>query len=146
MRNLISSFSSHSSFSTPSHEENSSSLMDRKKRCEGLDLLVKAAIHVTGEFFLCIPFVQRRVIRRRKRALRFDNFSRNETSKNVEEEGKKMKKKKEGGEMKLILSPMKRKRVKGLPSKYNDSVLQSWKRRTNRRKPKSSRINALSDE
>ncbi|KAF5181174.1 hypothetical protein FRX31_029239 [Thalictrum thalictroides] len=132
-------FSSYSSISThafvssnnnlSTSQSNSLSLIDNKTRCEGLDLLVKAAIHVTGEFFSCIPFVQRKVIRRRKRSSRFNSYSGDEfIKKEVEKKTKKER------AIELISSPKKRKRVMGLPSKYSDSVLQSWKRKTRLRK------------
>ncbi|KAK9137696.1 hypothetical protein Sjap_008290 [Stephania japonica] len=45
----------------------------RDTRCDGLDLLVKAVLHLSGSV-LCVPFTQKRVIRRRKRAFRFPKF------------------------------------------------------------------------
>ncbi|KAI3887253.1 hypothetical protein MKX03_023463 [Papaver bracteatum] len=162
MRNLGSSSPSSSSSdcsssvstlytnSMVSFSSNCSSSIDYETRCEGLDLLVKAVVHVAG-CFLVVPFTQRRVIRRRKRNLSFfksfvtdfiknqdeeDEIQEEEEDEDVEikEEKKQKQKKKKGKQMKGISkSKRKKKRVMALPSKYNDSVLHPWIRTTRRR-------------
>ncbi|KAK9691732.1 hypothetical protein RND81_09G215400 [Saponaria officinalis] len=68
-----SSLSPVSSPSSSSSSTSSSSSFSPSRRCEGLDLLVKAVYHVAGSV-VGVPYIQRRVIRRRKPALRFDNL------------------------------------------------------------------------
>ncbi|KAI3973006.1 hypothetical protein MKX01_019664 [Papaver californicum] len=156
MRNLGSSSSSSStdcssSVSTlytnsmVSFSSNCSSSIDYETRCEGLDLLVKAVVHVAG-CFLVVPFTQRRVIRRRKRNLSFfksfvTDFIKNQEEEIQEEEDeeveikeeKQKQKQKKGKQMKVISKPKRKKRVMALPSKYNDSVSHPWIKTTRRR-------------
>ncbi|KAL5712307.1 hypothetical protein ACHQM5_014495 [Ranunculus cassubicifolius] len=118
---ISTSASSDSNFS--SSQFNSQSLGNTKTRCEGLDLLVKAAIHVAGESFLSS--------RKRKKSLKFTEMYSIESRKinGVKEEKKKGEKERT---IELISSPKKRKRVMGLPSKFNDSVILPWKIKTRR--------------
>ncbi|RZC62434.1 hypothetical protein C5167_024183 [Papaver somniferum] len=162
MRNLGSSSASSSSSdcsslvstlyttnSMVSFSSNCSSSIDYETRCEGLDLLVKAVVHVAG-CFLVVPFTQRRVIRRRKRNLSFfksfvTDFIKNQDEEEeiqeeedeedveIKEEKKQKQKKKKGKQMKGISKPKRKKRVMALPSKYNDSVLHPWIRTSRRR-------------
>ncbi|KAF5183732.1 hypothetical protein FRX31_026680 [Thalictrum thalictroides] len=128
-----SSFSSDSTSLTPStthsfssSTSNASFSTDYITRCEGLDLLIKAVLHVAGSV-LVVPFTQRRVIRRRKRACKFTKIEfikkPQEDEQNEEEEDE---------EIDVILNDNKRKREMSFP-KYHDSVIQPWKRCTRRR-------------
>ncbi|KAL5702049.1 hypothetical protein ACHQM5_027317 [Ranunculus cassubicifolius] len=140
-----SSYSSDSTSLTPSNtisftsssSNSSSTSIDSMTRCEGLDLLVKAVVHVAGSL-LVVPFTQRRVIRRRKRALRFTTFE--FIKKEQEEEEEDYDDKDEDFEVNLK-GNNKRKREKGLPLKYNDSVLQPWKKRSSRRPRSTMKMN-----
>ncbi|KAL2461028.1 Uncharacterized protein Adt_44448 [Abeliophyllum distichum] len=93
------------------------------RRCHGLDLLVKAIHQVTDGSVVGYPYIQRRVmIRRRRRELKFDGFTITELLKEGNEHNDKKKVSKKGK------SAMKRhKRIMGFPSKYHDSLLQPWK-------------------
>ncbi|OVA08633.1 hypothetical protein BVC80_1619g20 [Macleaya cordata] len=135
--------SASSTNSLVSFSSNCSSSIDYETRCEGLDLLVKAVLHVAGSV-LVVPFTQRRVIRRRKRAFRFCNSfvtefgekkeeREDEQEQEQEEREKGEEKQMKGERIEVISKPKKRKRVMALPTKYHDSVLQPWIRRTRRR-------------
>ncbi|KAG9452560.1 hypothetical protein H6P81_005464 [Aristolochia fimbriata] len=130
---LCHSYSSVSSAPFPPCESNSSSsFADCKARCEGLDLLVEAVLHVTAPAICNISFAQRKVVRRAKRALRFERAAVGGLGE--EEEDTEAKKGKEDREIEVISKPKRRKRVMALPSKYQDSVLQPWKRSTRQRR------------
>ncbi|KNA19517.1 hypothetical protein SOVF_060530 [Spinacia oleracea] len=147
-------FSSHSTISTHSPTSSSSNSATTSSsataanatvnRCHGLDLLVKAVYYVAGSV-VGVPYIQRRVIRRRKPALRFTNLVINSdqleltdlvdddrvidcTSDLVETTNKK-----DISKNKKNKKPVKR-RSKAVPLKYNDSVLQSWKPSDRRRR------------
>ncbi|MCL7048106.1 hypothetical protein MKW94_019632 [Papaver nudicaule] len=136
------------SFSSSNCSSSSSPQMfDYETRCEGLDLLVKAVVHVAG-CFLVVPFTQKRVIRRRKRNLSLSfvtDFIKNHQEQEQEDEDEdeevveiqekkqKQKQKKKGKQTKVISKPKRKKRVMALPSKYNDSVLHPCIRRTRKR-------------
>ncbi|KAA8544891.1 hypothetical protein F0562_019714 [Nyssa sinensis] len=92
-------------------------------RCEGLDLLVKAIHHVSAGSVVGVPYIQRKVIRRRRRALRFNKLVITELFKREEEEEDR---ENEGLPESNSMSKRQR-RVMALPSKYQDSVLQPWK-------------------
>ncbi|KAF3666995.1 hypothetical protein CQW23_19917 [Capsicum baccatum] len=85
-------------------------------RCQGLDLLVKAIHQVTDGSIVGVPYIQKRVItRRRRRVLSFESFFL-----------------KDG----LLNKRQQRKRLKTVPTKYQDSeLIQSLKM-----KPKSRRL------
>ncbi|EHA8588443.1 hypothetical protein COCNU_scaffold005294G000010 [Cocos nucifera] len=99
------------SLSPPS---NSSCSNDPSSRCEGLDLLVLAVIEVNGD-----------------RALDAERNAIN----GVKEEDDRTEKRKEekGSEFEVGSKPNKRRRQLAMPSRYQDSVLQPWKRRRRRR-------------
>ncbi|KAK9140228.1 hypothetical protein Scep_009909 [Stephania cephalantha] len=96
-------------------------------RYDGLDLLVKAVLHLSGSV-LCVPFTQKRVIRRRKRAFRFPTFMAEE----FEQSGGERIVKDEG--ITSISKSKRRRRGMAVPSKFQDSVMQPWKRRSRRQK------------
>ncbi|KAA8537039.1 hypothetical protein F0562_029517 [Nyssa sinensis] len=95
-------------------------------RCEGLDLLVKAIHHVSARSVVGVPYIQRRVIRRRRRARRFNKLIITELFNQEEEEEEEEEREKEGQPELNSLSKRHR-RVMALPSKYQDSVLKPWK-------------------
>uniref|UniRef100_A0A7C8YYD6 Uncharacterized protein n=1 Tax=Opuntia streptacantha TaxID=393608 RepID=A0A7C8YYD6_OPUST len=69
-----STISAHSLSSSSNSTSSSSSFsLIHRPRCQGLDLLVKAVYHVAGSV-VGVPYIQKRVIRRRKRAVRFSNL------------------------------------------------------------------------
>ncbi|KAI3951972.1 hypothetical protein MKW92_049811 [Papaver armeniacum] len=123
-----------------SFSSNCSSSIDYETRCEGLDLLVKAVVHVAGCFLV-----------KKKRNLSFfksfvTDFIKNQDEEEeiqeeeeededveIKEEKKQKQKKKKGKQMKGISKPKRKKRVMALPSKYNDSVLHPWIRTSRRR-------------
>ncbi|GAB4855386.1 hypothetical protein Ancab_024009 [Ancistrocladus abbreviatus] len=136
-----STISSHSlassSNSTSSYFLNSSHAFP--SRCEGLDLLVKAVYYVAGSA-VGVPYIQRRVIRRRKRALCFSNLivtvkdgeQADPPQEQEEEEGEKLKRENEIDDYVNLEQQKKRqrRRAMALPSKYQDSVvLHPWKPR-----------------
>ncbi|XAR63587.1 hypothetical protein NMG60_11023576 [Bertholletia excelsa] len=84
-------------------------------RCEGLDLLVKAIHHVCAGSVVGVPYIQRRVIRRRRRAQRF--------SKLVVTNNNQILKENEGRE-KPNSTVKRQRRVMALPSKYQDCYVQ----------------------
>lgn len=137
MSNLGSSLNSSSSplssstFSASPSSSNSSSSTNQNSRCEGLDLLLKAVLHLKEPVFFGVPFTQKKVIRRRKRALRFKKTLKPKTDKDND---KKLTKIKKETRIEVISNPEREKRLKALPSKYQDSVLQPWKRRTRQTK------------
>ncbi|CAA3028078.1 Hypothetical predicted protein [Olea europaea subsp. europaea] len=105
-----------------------SSTLIPTSRCHGLDLLVKAIHQVTAGSVVGYPYIQRRVmIRRRRRELKLDGFTICELLKEEREQNEKKKMSKKGK------SVMKRnKGMMGLPSKYHDSLLQPWKPKSRR--------------
>ncbi|KAL2942600.1 Keratin type I cytoskeletal 40 [Bienertia sinuspersici] len=148
--------SSHSTISTHSLSSSSNSTssssspsLSSSRRCEGLDLLVKAVYFVGGSI-VGVPYIQKRVIRRRKPALRFGNLVINSVHKlqvddidvdvdddevldccnNLIEQKQKMMIKKK----KTTTNNKQKKRSKAIPVKYQDSVLQSWKLSDRRRR------------
>ncbi|CAI9770421.1 unnamed protein product [Fraxinus pennsylvanica] len=67
------------------------------RRCHGLDLLVKAIHQVTAGSVVGYPYIQRRVmIRRRRRELKFDGFTIAEFLKEEREQNEKKKLNKKG--------------------------------------------------
>ncbi|KAL8166652.1 hypothetical protein V2J09_008151 [Rumex salicifolius] len=120
----VTSSSSSSSSSSCCFSSSGSSNSAPSARCEGLDLLVKAIYCVASGSTVAVPYIQRRVIRRRKPAIRFSQLIITESKKRGEAESK-------NGEIELNfegLRRMKTRRAKlALPSKYNDSVLHEWK-------------------
>lgn len=118
--------------SIPSSQSNSSSRSTGcETRCEGLDLLVKAVYYVAGSM-VGVPFTQRRVItrRRRRRTLVFNNFTINEIFKKEEQDEEEEKVKKADKEAEAKSKSKRKNRVMALPLKYQDSVLQPWKRQS----------------
>ncbi|KAL5988998.1 hypothetical protein ACLOJK_027100 [Asimina triloba] len=116
---------SSSPSSLPSSPFNSSHSIDNKARCQGLDLLVQAVIHVAG----WVVFAPKNAPMKEKRDFQFKNDKiQNESNE------KKVVSKKEGERIDVISNPKRLKRSLTLPSKYKDSVLQPWKRRTRRRR------------
>ncbi|GMG99598.1 hypothetical protein Nepgr_001438 [Nepenthes gracilis] len=123
--NLSLASSSNSSSSYFPKSSNSSSV-----RCEGIDLLIKAVYYVAGSA-VGVPYIQRRVIRRRKRALTFSHLMVCELFKTAkgEEEDKEQEKRKinseDNDDSKL---KKRRRRAMALPIRYQDSVLlHPWK-------------------
>lgn len=128
---LTSSSNSTSSSSSPSLSLSLSSKSNR--RCQGLDLLVKAVYYVAGSV-VGVPYIQRRVIRRRKPALRFANLVINNNSEHVDLDVDEQVI--DCSSSKPIPMPKpknkQKRRSKGagagaIPLKYHDSLLQSWK-------------------
>ncbi|KAK2965070.1 hypothetical protein RJ639_029525 [Escallonia herrerae] len=128
-----SSSSSHSSITTHSFASSTDSSLSvapssshylspssSPTRCQGLNLLVKAIHHVTAGSVVGVPYIQRRVIRRRRAAMRFNNLIITEVFREQRGGGGKETKTK------------REKRAMALPSKYQDSVLQPWKTRSRR--------------
>ncbi|GMH11307.1 hypothetical protein Nepgr_013148 [Nepenthes gracilis] len=112
---------------------NSSSFYPSQSRCEGLDLLVKAAYYVSGSA-VGVPYFQKRVIRRRKRALKFSNLIFSNCSRDKKESHDKKERGRES-EINDDSEQMKQRRAMALPSKYQDSVLlYPWKPRSHRRR------------
>nr|GMD03808.1 uncharacterized protein LOC109182327 [Ipomoea batatas] len=109
--------STDSSSSAPFHFPSSSS---SPARCRGLDLLVKAIHQVTVGSAVGFPYIQKRVVRRRRRALCFDKLSITQV--------------KIGKPTSSALGKesQRRRRSMAVPSKYQDSVLQSWRPKTAR--------------
>ncbi|KAK9146487.1 hypothetical protein Sjap_006390 [Stephania japonica] len=102
-------------------QTNSSTSIDFNSRCEGLDLLVEAAIYISGELFLESPNMDHDRIGSKE--------SKDEDQEQEEEEVVE-----KGRVIDVISKPKRRQRVMALPSKYNDSILQPWKRRTRARR------------
>ncbi|CAK9157257.1 unnamed protein product [Ilex paraguariensis] len=99
-------------------------------RCEGLDLLVKAIHHVASGSVVGVPYIQKRVIRRRRRALRFTklNITQIFLEKKEPEVGKKE------VQVQAKSKQKRQRRAMALPSKYHDSVLQPWKQVSRRQR------------
>ncbi|KAK4427673.1 hypothetical protein Salat_1536300 [Sesamum alatum] len=126
----------HSSLASSQDSSNShpfSLLATTAHRCHGLDLLVKAIHQVTAGSVIGVPYIQRRVQirrRRRRRALEFDSciFAELFEQKKGQQNEKKLNgiKKKQKG--KNSTAKGRQRRVMGLPSKLQDSVLQPWGR------------------
>ncbi|GMH07812.1 hypothetical protein Nepgr_009652 [Nepenthes gracilis] len=134
----ISSYSlASSSNSTSSSLINSANL--NPNRCEGLDLLVKAVYYVAGSA-VGVPYVQRRVITRRKKALRFSNLIVSELFKTAEEEkeSEKEEKAKKQTEINENSEKKRQRRAMALPSKFQDSVLHPWSLRNRGRRSRAS--------
>ncbi|KAJ4955575.1 hypothetical protein NE237_012358 [Protea cynaroides] len=111
--NSLASSSSNSHSSSPSS-------IDCQTRREGLDILAEAVHFIAGSALpMGVPVTRRRIIIRRK------NIS------EIEKQAEEMNQEKE---IRVITKPKKRKRVMALPSKYQDSVLQPWKRQNRRRR------------
>ncbi|CAO2837041.1 unnamed protein product [Amaranthus hypochondriacus] len=126
-----STISTHSliSSSNSTSSSHSSLSLSSNRRCQGLDLLVKAVYYVAGSV-VGVPYIQKRVIRRRKPALTFTNLVINSDEFEVHLDDQdvdcnlvvqKNKIKKKGNLNKQ------KKRSKAIPLKYHDSVLQSLK-------------------
>lgn len=127
----LTSSSNSTSSSSPSLSLSLSSKSNR--RCQGLDLLVKAVYYVAGSV-VGVPYIQRRVIRRRKPALRFANLVINNNSEHVDLDVDEQVI--DCSSSKPIPMPKpknkQKRRSKGagagaIPLKYHDSLLQSWK-------------------
>ncbi|KAL0422023.1 UNVERIFIED_CONTAM: protein WVD2-like 2 [Sesamum latifolium] len=102
-------------------------------RCHGLDLLVKAIHQVTAGSVIGVPYIQRRVKirrRRRRRALQFDSciFAELFEQKKGQQNEKKLNSIKKKQKGKNSVAKGRQRRVMGLPSKLQDSVLQPWGR------------------
>ncbi|KAJ4967945.1 hypothetical protein NE237_014646 [Protea cynaroides] len=118
-----------SSSNSPS---SSSSSIDCQIRCEGLDILAEAVRFVAGSALpMSVPVTRRRVIIRRKSAFRFNKIDISEIGEQEELELEEMNQEEGIG---VITKPKRRKREMALPSKYQDSVLQPWKRQNRRRR------------
>ncbi|KAK9735272.1 hypothetical protein RND81_04G195100 [Saponaria officinalis] len=143
---------SQSPSSSPSSSTTSSSLSTAtttaytpRRRCIGLDLLVKAVYHVAGSV-VGVPYIQRRVIRRRKPVIRFNHLLLTPTDDDhpqIEEQHDDHEIDcncdVDNGELIIVGEIMKqRRRSKVVPLKYQDSVLQSLKPK-DRRKRRSSK-------
>ncbi|CAH9086988.1 unnamed protein product [Cuscuta europaea] len=87
-------------------------------RCRGLDLLVKAIHQVTAGSAVGFPYIQKRVIRRRRRAVCFDKLCIMIADPKSSLLGRDRRKR--------------RRAIASLPSKYQDSVLQSWRPKSRR--------------
>ncbi|XXG43567.1 hypothetical protein AAC387_Pa01g3566 [Persea americana] len=102
---------------------------DEKTHCEGLDLLVKAAQHVSGDVLFDVPLIQqRKVVSGGKNDFKLNEAVVSEIDKEEAEEKKNV-------EIEVVSKPGRQKRQLSLPSKYNDSVLQPWKRQTRPKRP-----------
>ncbi|KAL4575351.1 hypothetical protein LXL04_022193 [Taraxacum kok-saghyz] len=111
---LLASSIDSSSFQTPSHS-----------RCFGLNLLVKAIHQVTAGSVVGVPYIQRRIVIRRRRPLQFTNLILT-TTELLSKSGS-------GSRSKAKPKAKRQRRVNvTMPSKYRDSVLQPLtpKRRT----------------
>ncbi|CAN4108576.1 unnamed protein product [Withania somnifera] len=112
---LASSIDSSSSTSTSS---------SFTSRCQGLNLLVKAIHQVTAGSVVGVPYIQKRVItrRRRRRFLSFESFIISECLQKQDDDGVECK----NGS---LPKRQQRKRLKTVPNKYQDSavVVQSSK-------------------
>ncbi|KAJ4955608.1 hypothetical protein NE237_012391 [Protea cynaroides] len=114
-----------SSLDSPSFSPSS---IDCQTRCEGLDILAEAVHFVAGSALpMGVPVTRRRIIIRRKSAFKFSKIDISEIEKQAEEMNQEK-------EIRVITKPKKRKRVMAVPSKYQDSVLQPWKRQNRRRR------------
>uniref|UniRef100_A0A5B7BWE3 Uncharacterized protein n=1 Tax=Davidia involucrata TaxID=16924 RepID=A0A5B7BWE3_DAVIN len=128
-----SSITTHSiASSTDSSSSAPSDSSPSPTRCEGLDLLVKAIHHVSAGSVVGVPYIQRRVIRRRRRALRFNKLVITELFKQEDEEEED--ERENEGEPESNSMSKRQRRVMALPTKYHDSVLQPWKPCTRRRR------------
>lgn len=126
--------------SSSEYSSNSSPSSESTERCEGLDLLANAVRHVVGnvldgsaaalmmESEFWVPFMQRRVVRRRKKA-----FWLRKTGE-IEGEGMEIEKKSLirensmiGVESERVASSGLRAKGRRLPSCYDDSMLPPWK-------------------
>ncbi|KAI5676761.1 hypothetical protein M9H77_07711 [Catharanthus roseus] len=101
-------------------------------RCQGLDLLVKAIHLVTAGSVVGVPYIQRRIVRRRRRALKFNSLILSQFLVNDKEQEQGQKKKKVNS--KARSKSKRQKRAMALPSKYQDSVLQPLKPKTRRQR------------
>lgn len=119
----------HSFDSSENPSSPSSSCHNSTARCEGLDLLVMAVHYLAGSI-VGVPFAQKRVVRRRKRAVKFNNLIISGVFCGKEDEKRECK---EDPNFGFDSKPTREKRVMALPSKYRDSVLQPWKRRNRNR-------------
>ncbi|CDP06832.1 unnamed protein product [Coffea canephora] len=124
---LASSIDSSSSSTPPNFCPISSgiSASSSSKRCQGLDLLVKAIHLVTAGSVVGVPYIQRRVVRRRKAAVKFNHgliLSKFQVLNREPEEEEMM------NQVKSRTRSMSRRqsRAVGFPSKHQDSVLQTW--------------------
>ncbi|CAI9097363.1 OLC1v1033765C1 [Oldenlandia corymbosa var. corymbosa] len=74
VNSLLASSIDSSSSSSADPPYLSSTSATSEKRCQGLDLLVKAIHLVTAGSVVGVPYIQRRVVQRRRRALKFNGF------------------------------------------------------------------------
>ncbi|KAJ8452470.1 hypothetical protein Cgig2_000059 [Carnegiea gigantea] len=110
---------SSQSLSSSSNSTFSFFSLSPNQRCEGLDLLVKAVYHVAGSV-VGVPYIQRRVIRRRKPAIRFRSFVIGLARENENEDEDK-------GQVFDSNVQVHKKKQRRRSIKYPNSVLQSWK-------------------
>ncbi|KAL6989466.1 hypothetical protein U1Q18_015215 [Sarracenia purpurea var. burkii] len=125
LSSLRSSITNNSFNSITSSKDSSSSTqpnsLSSSTRCEGLDLLIKAIHHVSAGSAVGVPYIQRRVIRRRRRAQRFNRliitqlFNEDD---DVETEERETKGRSEPNSIRKH-----KRRVMALPFKYHDSIL-----------------------
>ncbi|KAL7589206.1 hypothetical protein Lser_V15G36558 [Lactuca serriola] len=114
---------SHSSITThsllASSIDSSSFQSPSPSRCFGLNLLVKAIHQVTAGSVVGVPYIQRRIVIRRRRPLQFNNLLLTTTellSKSGSRSRSKLKPKPKAKRQRRVNMTM--------PSKYRDSVLQ----------------------
>ncbi|KAD7479834.1 hypothetical protein E3N88_02970 [Mikania micrantha] len=122
---LASSTDSSSSLQSSSFQPSSSS----PSRCFGLNLLVKAIHQVTAGSVVGVPYIQRRILTRRRRPIHFNNLIISTTDlllRSASESNSKPKSKQKTKRQRRVSMTM--------PSKYRDSVLQPLtpKRRSER--------------
>ncbi|KAL3537804.1 hypothetical protein ACH5RR_001170 [Cinchona calisaya] len=124
--------STDSSSTTPSNFYPFSSTLNASKRCQGLDLLVKAIHLVTAGSVVGVPYIQRRVVRRRRASLKFNGLilSRFDLI-NEQSEQEQMKKQIQS---KTRSVSKRQSRAMAFPSESENSVVQSWSPKIRRRR------------
>ncbi|KAK9064004.1 hypothetical protein SSX86_017876 [Deinandra increscens subsp. villosa] len=125
---------------TSSIDSSSSSFQSSSSptRCFGLNLLVKAIHHVTAGSVVGVPYIQKRIVTRRRRPLQFNNLILATTELLSQSESRSKPNLKLKPKSKSKSKPKANKRQRrvhmAMPSKYRDSVLQPLvpKRRSER--------------